>query len=301
MKPKTIGGSTIGAIAGLNKYTTPFEAWEALVLGKEKEDSIPMAAGRFLEPLCSQLYLRETGHSGSPAHHVTNEKHPWAHGSLDGTAEVDGETRVVEFKTANEFARKEWQGNSVPPSYYCQVQFYMALTGYTKADFGVLFGNRDFEIYTVNADAEFQDMLLQLGALFWNNHVLTGTPPPETGKAALIKNMQVGTSPVLQCTPNDAASRLALRFAELKKVKKKLEVELEDVETEIIENFGKHRGLEGPGWQLKINKLAGKRSTSWKSVAEELHAPETLIQKHSKLGEENVSLTFKDLNATHEH
>ncbi len=36
--------------------------------------------------------------------------------------------------------------------------------------------------------------------------------------------------------------------------------------------------------------ISGRRSTSWKSVAEEMKAPEDVIEKHTKVGEAKVTV-----------
>jgi predicted phage-related endonuclease len=67
--------------------------------------------------------------------------------------------------------------DEIPDSYKCQVAYYSAITGVPKVDIAVLIGGNDFRIYTYIKDEDFENKLIQVAVNFWNNHILTNTPP----------------------------------------------------------------------------------------------------------------------------
>jgi predicted phage-related endonuclease len=54
----------------------------------------------------------------------------------------------------------------------------MAITGITKTDLAVLFGNTDFRIYCIARDRELENLILEKAHHFWHEHVLKDVPPP---------------------------------------------------------------------------------------------------------------------------
>lgn len=100
--------------------------------------------------------------------------HPFMHANLDGIAS-DG--RLVEFKTTSRADGWGEEGSDEIPEYYqTQVQHYMAVMGAEQTDIGVLIAGRDFRIYTVPADKELQEMLINQEERFWAL-VKADTPP----------------------------------------------------------------------------------------------------------------------------
>ncbi len=111
-------------------------------------------------------------------------------------------SRILECKTANPFAQSDWGdpgSDQVPLSYLVQCVWYMMLTEIDQTDLAVLFGNTNFRIYAITRDLELEQMVLERTVSFWENHVLTDTPPVATsesdyktlfGKAIVSKSVE---------------------------------------------------------------------------------------------------------------
>ena len=134
-----IGGSDIGAILGLNKWTTNVDLWE-IKTGRKPQPDISsnelVSYGTHAEQ-----YLRELFKLDYPQYDMfykehnmwRNDKYDWAHASLDGwlLEKETGRKGIWECKTStvNSFAqlKDKWE-NRIPETYYCQVVLYLLVT-----------------------------------------------------------------------------------------------------------------------------------------------------------------------------
>jgi putative phage-type endonuclease len=181
-----IGGSDIAAIMGLSRYKTPLQVYqEKIGEAGPIPDNWRMLVGRTLEPAIRQFYADATGHTVLvPESVITCPQYPFLLANLDGYTD---EPRVVEIKTAGN--GREWgePGSSdIPTEYMCQVQHYMIVTGYEVADVVASISNREPVIYTVEADRELQEMMVDEAAAFWEQ-VQKGIPPEPTTYAEAIQ------------------------------------------------------------------------------------------------------------------
>lgn len=183
---KGIGGSDVAAIMGLSKYKTPLQVYlEKRGEAPAQPDNWRMLVGRTLEPAIRQFYADMTGKTVlMPSGIITSEKHPFMLANLDGYTD---EPRVVEIKTAG--SGREWGepgSDEIPAQYLCQVQHYMIVTGFQVADVVVSINNSDPQIYTVEADKELHEMMIEEEAAFWQK-VQNGTPPEPVSLAEAVQ------------------------------------------------------------------------------------------------------------------
>ena len=141
---KRIGGSEVAAVVGQNPYITNVELWEVKTGRKEKEDISENPAVKY--GTNAERHLRELFKLDYQELVVryeknnlwTNDKYPFAHASLDGwLLDQNGRLGILEIKTAtikNPTQKAKWD-NRIPPNYYCQVLYYMAIL---EADFAIL-------------------------------------------------------------------------------------------------------------------------------------------------------------------
>jgi len=140
-----IGGSEASCIVGMNPYTTNVELWE-MKTGRRKAEDISD------EPYVkygteAEKYLRELFKLDFPQYEVyyiennmwLNSDYPFAHASLDSwlVEKETGRKGILEIKTTNiiQSSQKEkWKGR-IPDNYYCQVLWYLGVTGF---DFAIL-------------------------------------------------------------------------------------------------------------------------------------------------------------------
>ncbi|QHL91250.1 hypothetical protein GVO57_11055 [Sphingomonas changnyeongensis] len=171
-----IGGSDVAAILGVSPYRSALDVFlDKRGLLVDQAESEPMRWGTLLEPVVRQEYANRTGRSVAlPEGVLRHPRYGFMLANLDGIAT----DRLYEGKTAR--TAEGWGepgSDEVPQGYLLQVQHYMAVTGYDVTDIAVLIGGSDFRIYTVEADAELHEMLVEAEAEFWRR--VTDDDPPE--------------------------------------------------------------------------------------------------------------------------
>lgn len=175
-----LGGSDLGAIAGLNPYRTALDVY----LDKTSDDircetSPAMRWGTLLEDTIAKEYAEVTGQT------IEIEPNTIYHPSMKFLgANIDrwvgDKEYVLECKTAGFTRGKEWgeEGtDQIPESYLVQVAYYAAICAVPKVDIAVLIGGQDFRIYTYERTKELEDKLIKIACNFWHNHIEKRIPP----------------------------------------------------------------------------------------------------------------------------
>ncbi len=175
-----LGGSDLGAIAGLNPYRTALDVY----LDKTSDDircetSPAMRWGTLLEDTIAKEYAEVTGQT------IEIEPNTIYHPSMKFLgANIDrwvgDKEYVLECKTAGFTRGKEWgeEGtDQIPESYLVQVAYYAAICAVPKVDIAVLIGGQDFRIYTYERTKELEDKLIKIACNFWHNHIEKMIPP----------------------------------------------------------------------------------------------------------------------------
>lgn len=206
-----IGGSDAATILGINPFETAFGLY------LEKRGEAPAKADDFLkesrywgsalEPVVCDRYADETGYKLQKVNQlIRSDKYPFMIATID--RKVVGEDRRIGFEAKTAVRADGWgdSGSSeIPPYIMCQVQHYLAVTGYDVWDLGVLIGNRDYRSYRITPIQTIIDQLIEAEEEFWDR-VEHGVPPePQWQSAAttrLIKNLYPGTNgTVVQLPP----------------------------------------------------------------------------------------------------
>jgi len=264
-----IGGSDASVVCSINRYKSPMELW----LDKTGQ-LLPQEAGEAaywgtqLEPFVRAEFTKRTGiEVRHDAEILQSEEHPFMLANLDGTCEVpDYGPCVFEAKTASAYKAGEWE-DSIPDEYMCQIQHYMAVTGYKGAYIAALIGGNTFKWRFVERDEELISMLIELEAAFWD-HVQNRTPPPLDGSDASAKFLADrfhDSIPKSHITLPDTAAALLAQYDE---ACKKLAIITE--QKQLAENLLKE--------MLGENEIgtAGNRIITWKSVSQERLDSKTL-------------------------
>lgn len=197
---KSLGGSDVGAILGLNPYRSAYTVW-ADKTGRlpEQPDNEAMRQGRDLEGYVAGRFAERSGRRVERLNYMLrNPRVPYLHASID--RRVVGERAGLECKTASALSLKAYQGGKFPESYYAQCVAYLAVTGWERWYLAALVLNKAFYVYqlTTLEDEQAPDWCdgsvyvppSELSALcgvaknFWENHVLTGRPPAPDGSPA---------------------------------------------------------------------------------------------------------------------
>jgi predicted phage-related endonuclease len=129
----------------------------------------------------------------------------------------------------------------------------MIVTRFPAADVPVLIGGRDFRIYTVEADPEFQAMLIEREAEFWRL-VENGTPPAPVNYNDVVRLYRKSESKQITAT-----AEIEQYVEGLRKLRGELD-KLAANETEL-----KRRIMEAMGEADTLTDPAGKVLAKWKS------------------------------------
>lgn len=190
-----IGGSDAAAILGLNPYTDNQKLW-AIKTGKAKAEDISdkpyvMYGTNAEEPLRELFALDfpefQVGYKENNL--FVNDKHPYAHASLDGwLKDQDGKMGVLEIKTTEilkSMQKEKWK-DKVPDNYYIQLIHNMMVTEF---DFAILKAqlkysyNSDVFLHTRHYRIDRDDVMEDIELLsskeseFWE-YIKSDTRPP---------------------------------------------------------------------------------------------------------------------------
>lgn len=184
-----IGGSDIASICGLN----PFRSALSVYLDKtsdtvESIDNERMRIGRDLEDYVAKRFEEETGKKVRRNNFLmAHDDYPYLIANID--REVIGENAILECKTTNSYAKKDWE-NGVPDYYALQCHHYMNVMELDRVYIAVLIGNEAFKYYTIERDEEIIESLLAISKDFWENHIEKKEEPNPDGSDEYTKRLE---------------------------------------------------------------------------------------------------------------
>ncbi len=271
-----IGGSDASVVCGINRYKSPVELWLDKT-GQLPPQEAGEAAywGTQLEPFVRAEFTKRTGIEVRQVKQLLqSEEHPFMLANLDGICEVpDVGAYVFEAKTASAYKAGEWE-DSIPDEYMCQLQHYMAVTGYAGAYIAVLIGGNTFKWRFVERDEELIAMLIELEAAFWRN-VQELTPPPLDGSDASAKFLAErfpSSTPQSHIVLPDTAAELLTQYDEACEQLEAVTEQKQRAENLLKEMMGENEV-----------GTAGDRIVTWKSVSQERLDSKTLKAEHPTL------------------
>ena len=248
-----IGGSTVGTILGFNEYQSPYELWYNMVNGIEPDvDNEFTRWGKLMEPVILDWFRGEllTLEPNSIVQRnpdvMRSTEYPFLTANIDGECfiDIDG-WGIIECKTASAYS-KNFDDGEIPDLYYCQIQFYMWLTG-RGYSYMVWLKDRKPGYLRVERNEDFIQHMIAKAVQFWEFNVQQQIPPLMTGipteEEALMKQFGLSDPTKLIEAPEMDATldELILIKEQLKALKRdadKLENELKfnmgDAEVMII-------------------------------------------------------------------
>lgn len=173
-----IGGSDIGAIMGVNRYSSPFNVFidKTTDYAKDLSDNEAVYWGTVLEDAVAKEFEKRTGKKTANVNAIlASNDTPFAYANID--RRIVGENAGLECKTTNAFNADEWKDGQVPASYICQCQWYMYVTGYDKWYIACLIGGQKFVYYDLKRDDELIQYMLDRAKEFWHDNVLCRVAP----------------------------------------------------------------------------------------------------------------------------
>lgn len=286
-----IGASEIAAIAGLSRWTSPAHIYASKVLGWEKEQTLQMELGDLFEAPIAEVYSRRTGriYLTNPGT-IRSGRHAFALATPDrcvhsgpqprletedwGSIERLLQVKNHSWRLLEHYRDPDEDPTGLPQDELAQVTWEMGVSGVGLCDVAVLFDRSVFWIYTVPFDDQYFNALVELGARFWTDHVLTRRPPPPDASASyanFLKTYYPEHTPgsILKVAdPQLAASVERLRMLEL--VGKRLEEEVAKEKNVITSAIGEAEGLETARGVVTWKRTRGSTNTKWEKAARDV-------------------------------
>lgn len=251
-----IGGSDAGTILGVNKWKSKTQLFFEKVNPelKQQVDNEFIYWGNVLEDVVAKEFETRTGKKVRKNNKMLRHpEHEFMLANLDRV--IVGEKALLECKTTSQYNIDQWKDDEIPASYLCQIQHYMAVTGYEKAYIAVLCGGNQFIWKEVPRDDELIEIIINAEKDFWYNNVLAGVIPEIDGSDA-TKDFLNHMYKDIDETEIQLSDDVETLLTALEQVKQE-EKELKELKTQ-YENKIKH---------ILGNNLAGKTSgyqITWK-------------------------------------
>lgn len=194
---KGIGGSDVAALLGISPWRTArdlyFDKLNIVAVEDNEDNWVALEMGHLLESLVAKIFQHRTGYKVYQIKKMfQHPQYSWMLADVDYFVELpDGSTAILEIKTTNYNARDNWWLNgeeTVPVYYEAQGRHYMAVMNVDRCFFCCLYGNNEEEtiIREIRRDESYEEEMIFLEQYFWENHVLTRTPPPYTEDGDLV-------------------------------------------------------------------------------------------------------------------
>ena len=191
LRAKRIGGSDIGAILGVNPYKSIVDVYIDKTEGSTFKGNNATHWGHMLEGTVikefaskhSELIVYEAPYSIVDNFFIAN---------LDGVLKdkETGDYGVLEIKTTSIWNKKEWEEDTIPQSYYAQVQHYLMLTGYKFTYIAVLIGGQQYKEFKVERSEEDIELIRNKASEFYNQNILKLIPPMPDGSDAYMQHLK---------------------------------------------------------------------------------------------------------------
>jgi len=275
-----ITGSRIGAIAGLNPWSSPLDVWQEMMGLIDVEETEEMRWGSDLEPAILARYEDDIGTELTQVGTITRDG--WAAGTPDGT--LPSKRRIAEAKTAGWRQAKEWTDETIPGYHLAQVHWYMWLLDYESADVAVLIAGQDYRVYRFEHSLSLERELVRIGREFYERHVLTQEPPPVDGSDSarrfLARRYPQDTGMVVKATPE--INQCIAYLQQARQIQAWATQERQRSENIIKSYLGSATGLESRHGPISWRRSKDGSQTDWEALAREMGATEEQIARHTK-------------------
>lgn len=195
-----IGGSDAAAILGISPFATArdlyYDKLKIVPFDDSESNWVAKKMGHLLEDLVAEIFHVKTGYRIYQIKKMFyHPVHTFMLADIDYFVELPkGRTAILEIKTTNYNAKDHWWSENgqeiVPLNYEAQGRHYMAVMNIDEVFYCCLYGNNEDEVIIrhIDRDHDYEEELIALERDFWENHILTGTPPPYTEDGDLILN-----------------------------------------------------------------------------------------------------------------
>ena len=292
---KSLGGSDMGAVLGMNSYTSPMAVWmDKTGRLPEKEQTEWMRLGTDLEDYVAQRFCEASGLKViKDSTTWRNSKHPHLHMNPD--RRVVGQKAGLECKIVSQLNEKKYRGGDFPDSYYAQCCTYLCVSEFDRWYLGALILGEGIRIYqmtripndtkpdwciaSVYVDDEELKALSNTAEWFWG-YVEKDTPPPADGHPKTGEAL-FGLYPdsIDDTIGIGSFERDLDNYIRLKEQIKNIQMTIDSVENRIKAHLGEC--ARGEGEKYKV---------SWKTQYRQTFDSKAFIADHPEM---DVSKYFK--------
>ena len=198
-----------------------------------------------------------------------------------------GNYGVLEIKTTSIWNKKEWEEDTIPQSYYAQVQHYLMLTGYKFAYIAVLIGGQQYKEFKIERSEEDIELIRNKATEFYQENLLKKIPPMPDGSDAYMnylkqKALEIENNEVIEFADlEEKAAKIKELSKEINSLKKEQDLLKEEVMLELINN-GTQKGVAG---KFKFN-IQTRKTPDFEAMAKEnlelMEQYKELESKHQK-------------------
>lgn len=299
-----IGGSDAAAILGISPWKSAFQLYQEKI-GVAVDDVSPekqrlFARGKRWEPVVVEMLVDELQYRGHDVQIIgrnaryQDREFPFLSAEVDLELLVDGEECNAELKTVHPFAAKAWgepDTDEIPIYYAAQAMHGLMVKPRQKCIVAALIGADDLRVHQIERDEETIAAMRAKELAFWQRVQDRNPPDPET--AADVKWLYAKDCGEI-AEANDELLRLVGELHFQKTTAKHAEAAIERISTQIKLAMGNAALLLYEGRPIatwKSNKPS--RETNWQSIAEELAAPQEMIDRFTKVVAGNRPLLLK--------
>lgn len=286
---KGIGGSDVGAILGVDPYTTAEELWLEKTGQQIPPDVMSPDAmrGTRLESIALEQaapWFRERGMVVAPFNRssdyvrLVHPDYPWMLGTVDATAHAasivgDEEScepeplGIIEAKCPSLGMYSKIKREGLPERFILQMQHYLAVSGLPMGWWVIFCADRwEVLVFPVERDELLIERIIAAERDFWMLVETMQPPPPVVREIAdLPKEYTVGT--VTKRSDDDFVAALA-NLHEAKDLKKVAEDLEKQAKEKIIEVVGDKTGCyEGSGGRIYYSQRGGRLTLDIKALA----------------------------------
>lgn len=256
-----IGGSDVGAIAGLSKFKNALDVFLDKVEGTEQEPGETkewIYWGNVLEDIVAKEFTVRTGKKVKKRNYIfVHDEKPFMLANVD--REIIGENAGLECKTTNGFNTSVWE-EGIPESYELQCHHYMAVMGYDRMYIACLIGGSKFIYHTIERNENIIHSIEKIEEDFWNNHVLKKVPPKILEGAtneSLLKAYPISGNEFISIS--DSENFKLDRLQDLKANRNQISKEIEVIEADLKQIIGNNSGALSGRYKVTWNNSTQKR------------------------------------------
>ena len=282
-----IGGSDAAAVCGMNRWRGPLDVYlDKTTDSAATEDNESMYWGRVMEPVLRAEFSKRSGLQTDIVPYMFScREYPFMIANIDGIVrEQDGSTSLLEIKTANGFAASDWD-NGLPPEYYIQVQHYLAVVDLKKAYVAVLIVGNRFKCFPIDRDEETIRTIIAMESTFWQEHILSKTPPKVDATSSAALDAMYPTSNKTSVILPEEADLLISNLQEIKNLEEQLKLSKVEAENELKSMMKEAECAKTPsGYSIRWKSSTSSRldTTRLKSEAPDLVAKYTKVSNYRR-------------------